>query len=60
MNIEENAVALLLRSPRLDVGTIMDLLDLGDREFREMTTRNPQIHKLLEARREGTLPVIHI
>ncbi len=47
MNIEENAVALLLRSPRLDVGTIMDLLDLGDREFREMTTRNPQIHNLL-------------
>jgi len=42
MNIEENAVALLLRSPRLDVGTIMDVLDLGDREFREMMLRNPR------------------
>ncbi|MEC9252172.1 MAG: hypothetical protein VX697_04210 [Pseudomonadota bacterium] len=60
MNLEENAVALLLRSPRLDVGTIMDLLDLGDREFREMTMRNPQIHKLLEARRAGTLSVVQV
>lgn len=60
MNIEENAVALLLRSPRLDVGTIMDVLDLGDREFREMMLRNPRIHELLDARREGTLPSIQV
>ena len=60
MNLEETAVLLLLRSQHLDVGTIMDLLDVGDREFREMTTRNSQIHELLEARRQGTLPAIEV
>ena len=60
MNLEENAVVLLLRSPHLGVGAIMDLLDLGDREFREMTARNPRIHQLLEARRDGTLSDIEV
>ena len=55
MTLEEKAVALLLRSPRLSPGTILDLLDVGDREFRDMAARNPTIAKLLEARRTGAL-----
>ena len=57
-SLEENAIALLLRSPSLDVGTIMDLLDVGDRDFREMARRNARIAELLEARRLGTLEPI--
>ena len=53
--LEENAIAHLLRSPRFDVGTIIDLFDVSDREFREMVKRNPIIEDLLQARRLGTL-----
>ena len=55
MTLEEKAIELLLRSPRLDVGTIIDLLDVGDREFRDMARRNETICNLLEARRSGKL-----
>ena len=55
MTLEEDAIALLLRSPRLEVGTIMELLDVGDRDFREMAERNAKISELLEARRTGSL-----
>ncbi len=55
MTLEEKAIELLLRSPRLAAGTILDLLDVGDREFRDMAARNPTIAKLLEARRAGEL-----
>lgn len=55
MTLEENAIELLLRSPKLDVGTIIDLLDVGDREFREMAKRNRTIARLLETRRLGEL-----
>ena len=55
MSLEEKAIELLLRSPRLEAGTILDLLDVGDREFREMARRNRTIAKLLEARRAGEL-----
>lgn len=55
MTVEEKAIELLLRSPRLAAGTILDLLDVGDHEFREMAARNPTIAKLLEARRAGEL-----
>lgn len=55
MTLEEKAIELLLRSPRLEAGTILDLLDVGDREFREMARRNRTIAKLLEARRAGAL-----
>lgn len=46
---------LLLRSPRLDIGQIMELLDIGDREFRDFARSNPKIADLLERRRLGTL-----
>ena len=55
MTLEEKAIELLLRSPRLEAGRILDLLDVGDREFREMAQRNRTIAKLLEARRAGEL-----
>ena len=55
MTVEEKAIELLLRSPRLSAGTILDLLEVGDGEFRDMAARNPTIAKLLEARRSGAL-----
>ncbi len=55
MTLEEEAIALLLRSPRLEVGTIIDLLEVSDREFRDMVSHNDAIAQLLQARRNGTL-----
>lgn len=55
MTLEEEAIALLLRSPRLEVSTIINLLDVGDRAFREMVKRNERIAGLLEERRTGAL-----
>ncbi len=55
MTLEEEAITLLLRSPRLAVGQIIDLLGVGDLEFRDMTRRNERIASLLEERRAGTL-----
>lgn len=56
--IEETAIALLLRSPHLDVGQIMELMDIGDREFRDMASRNGEIAQRLEQRRLGKLQPI--
>jgi len=50
-----SAAALLLRSPALTLSQILDLLDIGDAEFREMTRSNPRIARLLERRRAGEL-----
>jgi hypothetical protein len=57
MTLEEEAIALLLRSPRLEVGTIIDLLDVSDAAFREMVKHNVHIAALLEERRAGSLPL---
>jgi hypothetical protein len=46
---------LLLRSPRLPVSLILELLEIGDAEFRQMSRENRRIAELLEARRDGTL-----
>ena len=54
MTLEEEAIALLLRSPRLEVGTIIDLLDVSDAAFRQMVENNPRIAALLEERRAGS------
>ena len=56
MTLEEEAIALLLRSPRLEVGTIIDLLDVSDLAFREMVKHNARIAALMEERRAGVLP----
>lgn len=50
-----SAAALLLRSPSLTLSQILDLLDIGDAQFREMTRSNPRIAGLLERRRAGQL-----
>lgn len=49
------AATLLLRSPRLSLSQILELLDIGDAEFRDMTRDNAQIQTLLAQRRAGTL-----
>jgi hypothetical protein len=54
-DLEETAAALLLRSPRLSVSRILELLDISDAEFRRMCAGNGRILELLEARRAGTL-----
>lgn len=51
------AATLLLRSPRLSLSQILELLDIGDAEFRDMTRDNEQIQALLAQRRAGTLEV---
>lgn len=53
-NLEE-AVALLLRSPRLSLSRVLELLDLSDADFRRMCAGNGRISALLEARRNGNL-----
>jgi hypothetical protein len=58
-SLEEAAATLLLRSPRLSVSRILDLLDVSDAEFRAMCARNSRITELLEARRTGTLTDEH-
>jgi hypothetical protein len=55
ISLEEEAIALLLRSPRLEVSTIIDLMDVSDRDFRDMVRRNARIADLLAARSAGTL-----
>ncbi|MEM1231601.1 MAG: hypothetical protein AAGI15_13750 [Pseudomonadota bacterium] len=51
----EQALGLLLRSPKLSVSQILELLDLGDREFKAICERNRAVAHLLEARRRGEL-----
>ena len=53
--LTEAAATLLLRSPALSLSQILELLDIGDAEFREMSRANARIAELLEQRRDGTL-----
>ena len=53
--LKASGVMLLLRSPRLSVSLILELLDIGDAEFRQMCRDYPRIADLLEARRCGAL-----
>ena len=55
-DLKVTAATLLLRSPRLSLSQILELLDIGDAEFRTMTRESPQIQTLLDQRRDGTLP----
>ena len=58
MQLEESAISLLLRSPRLSVSLALDLLDISDRDFRVMVKQNKQIAELLEQRRKGELKTV--
>lgn len=53
--IQESAAALLLRSPRLSVSLVLELLDISDAEFRTLVKSNDEISSLLEKRRRGEL-----
>lgn len=53
--LQESGAMLLLRSPRLSVSLVLELLDIGDAEFRRMCLDNARIAELLDARRNGTL-----
>lgn len=55
MTLEERALSLLLRSPRLSVSLILELLEMGDAELRDIADRNAEVAELLDARRAGTL-----
>jgi hypothetical protein len=55
--IQESAAALLLRSPRLSVTLVMELLDISDAEFRTLVRNNAKISELLDKRRRGELTV---
>ena len=57
LTLEEKALSLLLRSPRLSLSLILDLLELGDADLREIARREPEVAGLLESRRAGTLSV---
>lgn len=56
--IEAQAAALLLRSPNLSVSDVMELLDLGDQDFKEIAQCSPAVARLLEARRLGQLDAL--
>ena len=53
--LDAQALALLLRSPHLSVSQVLELLDLGDREFRDLCARHANIRHLLELRKAGVL-----
>lgn len=53
--LQESAATLLLRSPRLSVSLVLDLLDISDAEFRNLAQDNAKISALLEKRKRGEL-----
>tara|TARA_Y100001934_G_scaffold142261_1_gene171175 strand:+ start:1842 stop:2222 length:381 start_codon:yes stop_codon:yes gene_type:complete len=53
--LEEQACELLLRSPRLSVSQVLELLDISDSEFRQMLKGNTEIATLIEQRKDGCL-----
>ena len=60
MQTDEVALALLLRSPRLSLTTILDLLDISDAEFRQIACDNQRIRHLLEARNQAKIKTIEL
>ena len=54
-DLQATAAALLLRSNRLSVTLILELLDIGDAQFRELSKCNEDIARLLDQRRRGEL-----
>ena len=54
------AATLLLRSPRLSLSQILELLDIGDAEFRDMTRDNAQIQTLRCVAKPVKAQLIHI
>ena len=53
--LERTACKLLLRSPRLTISQILELLEIGDREFRELMKTDQEISRLINLRQSGEL-----
>ncbi len=53
--LQADALELLLRSPRLNIDTILRLLDIDERDFRELVKTNPALGGLLKQRSQGLL-----
>ena len=51
------AAGLLLRSPRWTVTEVLELLDIGDAEFREMVSCNSGLAQILERRRQHCVDI---
>lgn len=49
------AATLLLRSPLWSVSDVLELLEIGDAEFRRMVEAEPRLARVLEARGAGAL-----
>ena len=47
------AASLLLRSSRWSVSAVMDLLEIGDLEFREMMLTNARLAEIVRKRQAG-------
>lgn len=47
------AATLLLRSPLWSVSDVLELLEIGDAEFRRMVEAEPRLARVLEARGAG-------
>ena len=55
--LERTACKLLLRSPRLTISQILELLEIGDREFRELMRIDQEISRLIKLRQRGELKI---
>ena len=51
------AAGLLLRSPHWTVSEVLELLDIGDAEFREMVSHNRTLAHILERRRQHCVDI---
>ena len=47
------AATLLLRSPRWSVTRVMELLEIGDAEFRDLIAADAKLARVLAARKSG-------
>ena len=55
--VTAEAAGLLLRSPHWTVSEVLDLLDIGDAEFREMVLDNRSLANILERRRQQCVDI---
>ncbi|MCP5180435.1 MAG: hypothetical protein H6993_01530 [Pseudomonadales bacterium] len=51
------AATLLLRSPRWSVSEVMELLEIGDVEFRRLIEADARLARVLAARQEGQVVI---
>jgi hypothetical protein len=54
-NAIAEAATLLLRSPRWSVSDVLELLEIGDQEFRRLVEADALLARVLEARKNGSV-----